>query len=113
MIHQLKCWPEFYEAISDGRKTFEIRKNDRGFHTDDVLVLEEWDPFTEQYSGRVTRVRIVWMMFAEETDVSGLLPDHVAMSIRLAHQVEAIQQRETAEVITSSIYSEIPGGVLA
>jgi hypothetical protein len=42
--HRLKTWPEFFDAIADGRKTFEIRKNDRGFQTGDELVLLKWDP---------------------------------------------------------------------
>ena len=42
--HTLKCWTEFFEAIQDGRKTFEIRKNDRGFQVDDLLILQEWEP---------------------------------------------------------------------
>jgi ASC-1-like (ASCH) protein len=86
MIHELKCWNEFFEPLSDGRKTFEIRKNDRGFHTGDILVLKEWNPFTEEYSGRVMQVKVVWMIFAEEATVSGLLPNHVAMSVRPAHE---------------------------
>jgi YD repeat-containing protein len=38
--HTLKCWPEFYDAIADGRKTFEARRNDRGFQTGDTLRLQ-------------------------------------------------------------------------
>jgi len=31
IIHNLKINREFADAVSEGRKTFEIRKNDRGF----------------------------------------------------------------------------------
>jgi len=40
--HNLKTWPAFFDAVRDGRKTFEVRKNDRGFQTGDVLVLQKW-----------------------------------------------------------------------
>lgn len=35
--HNLKILPEYYIAVSDGSKTFEIRKNDRDFHLGDIL----------------------------------------------------------------------------
>ncbi len=43
-IHALKTWPEYYKAIIDGSKTFEVRKNDRDYQVSDVLVLQEFDP---------------------------------------------------------------------
>ena len=42
--HHLKTWPEFYFAIGAGEKTWEFRKDDRGFRVGDVLVLEHWNP---------------------------------------------------------------------
>lgn len=44
VTHTLKTWPEFFDAVYDGRKTFEVRKNDRGFQTGDRLILEKFDP---------------------------------------------------------------------
>lgn len=42
--HTLKVWPEFYDAIESGVKTWEFRRDDRGFRVGDVLVLEWWGP---------------------------------------------------------------------
>ena len=43
VFHELKIRPTYYRAMLDGEKTFEIRKNDRGFRAGDVLVLKEWN----------------------------------------------------------------------
>ena len=40
-IHKLKTDPEVFQAIVDGRRTFEIRFNDRNFKVGDELVLLE------------------------------------------------------------------------
>lgn len=39
MIHELKILPEYFEAVTSGRKQFEIRKNDRDFKVGDQLIL--------------------------------------------------------------------------
>jgi len=44
MIHELKTWPEYFQAIVSGDKTFELRKNDRNFQTGDHLKLMEYMP---------------------------------------------------------------------
>lgn len=44
MEHELKIWPQYYCRVADGSKTFEIRKNDRGYQPGDVVVLKQWDP---------------------------------------------------------------------
>jgi hypothetical protein len=52
--HELKCWPPYFGVIIDGTKTFEVRKNDRGFQKGDVLLLREWDPHSNFGSGGYT-----------------------------------------------------------
>ena len=42
MIHALKILPEYFEAVISGKKTFEVRENDRGFKVGDLLALNEW-----------------------------------------------------------------------
>jgi hypothetical protein len=42
-VHKLKTWARYFDAVADGRKTFEIRRNDRAFQTGDILELEKID----------------------------------------------------------------------
>lgn len=52
MTHVLKTWPEYFEQVITGQKNFEVRKNDRVFSQGDILVLEEWNNVTGNYTGR-------------------------------------------------------------
>lgn len=40
-VHYLKSDPEVFQAVFDGRQTFEIRYDDRNYQVDDVLLLQE------------------------------------------------------------------------
>lgn len=40
--HELKILPQYFERVLDGTKTFEIRKDDRGFEVGDILILKEY-----------------------------------------------------------------------
>lgn len=48
-----KTWPESFQKILDGTKTFDLRLNDFECKEGDILVLKEYDPKTKQYTGRV------------------------------------------------------------
>ena len=58
--HELKCLPEYYEAVRENRKTFELRKNDRGFRVGDVVRLKEYDG--SSYTGRELVRRITYIL---------------------------------------------------
>lgn len=58
--HKLKSWPEYFEAVYTGMKTFEVRNNDRNFMVGDVVTLWEWNPKTETYSGRWAKGMITY-----------------------------------------------------
>lgn len=47
-----KVWPEYFQQILDGKKTFELRLNDFDIAEGDTLVLKEWNPDTKEYTGR-------------------------------------------------------------
>lgn len=62
MIHELKTWPEYFEAVYNGLKTFEVRKDDRNFQVGDILILREWLPSRESYTGRKTYVKVTYTL---------------------------------------------------
>lgn len=81
-IHALKSWPDFFEAVRTGRKTFEVRLNDRDFRVGDRLQLNEFDPETEQYSGRAYAVDVVYLLDGNDDVIPrGIMPDYVVMGI--------------------------------
>ena len=62
MEHELKCWPEYFQAVQSGEKTFEVRRFDRPFAVGDILLLREWDPKSGDYTGREIRCRISYLL---------------------------------------------------
>ena len=81
MTHELKTWPEYFESILTGEKTFEIRKNDRDFKRGDILILREWSPETEQYTGRYIH-RVVTYILDPKNALNVDFGEHVIMSIK-------------------------------
>lgn len=61
MIHHLKTLPEHFGHLRDETKTFELRKDDRGFQVGDHLVLKEWSPQVE-YTGRTEHRTVSYIL---------------------------------------------------
>lgn len=72
--HELKCWPEFFQAIVDGRKPFDARKNDRDFKSGDEIILKEFAPtgpaaqHRGDYTGRQIIVVITYVLSGTASD---------------------------------------------
>ena len=79
MTHELKTWNEYFEEIFIGNKTFEIRKNDRDFKKGDMLILKEWNPKTENYTGREIEKNVTYILNGGKF---GLEKGFVAMAIQ-------------------------------
>lgn len=77
-VHELKCWPEYFQAVYDKLKRFELRKNDRGYKVDDALLIREFDPKTNEYTGRAVYRIVTYMV----TDTRfGLQPGYCILGI--------------------------------
>jgi hypothetical protein len=83
-VHELKCWPDFYEALVNDFKTFEVRKNDRDFQVDDTLHLREWNPANRAYTGRELLAVVLYVM--DLADPFLIARGYVVMSVEVFHE---------------------------
>ena len=58
MVIKKKAWPKEYEAVQSGAKTFDLRLQDFDVSEGDTLILEEWDPDKEDYTGRTLEKKV-------------------------------------------------------
>jgi hypothetical protein len=64
--HRVKSWPHLFTATLSGEKKHELRRtSDRDYRLGDFLLLQEFDPATQRYSGRELRVKITYITSAE------------------------------------------------
>ena len=56
-----KVWPEYFDAIVSGKKKYELRLNDFEIKEGDALILEEWSPKTEKYTGRKVEKKVTYV----------------------------------------------------
>ena len=75
--HELKTWPKYFAAVRSGQKRFEIRRNDREFKVGDILVLREFDPSTDTYTGQSEERQITFLL--SEEDYGGVIHGFVAI----------------------------------
>ena len=43
VTHEVKCWSEYFDAISRKEKNFDVRRDDRGYQKGDTLTLQKYD----------------------------------------------------------------------
>jgi len=92
LIHELKCWPEFYDAMASGAKTFDIRKDDRPYAVGDLLAMRWWDPEREAYAkvdgcnsfGR-PEILLFQVTYCLRHKPPWVLAHYVAMGLRRVH----------------------------
>ena len=80
MRHDLKIESHFFNDILDGRKTWELRKNDRNFRCGDILDLHEIDDNGE-YTGRECTRTVRYVFNSIIGNCYGLCDGYCIMSI--------------------------------
>ena len=70
--YELKTWPSCFAAVMTGNKPFDVRENDLSFQVGDELLLREFDPDTQHYTGRsLTR----WVSYVLKGGFFGVQPN--------------------------------------
>lgn len=81
-VHELKTWEEYFQAILDGLKMFEIRQNDRGFKIGDRLRLREYDPTQDYYTGRELTREIMYIFLPSRKAPNGIKRGYCVLGIK-------------------------------
>lgn len=76
--HKLKCLPQYFSLTWDGKKDFEIRKNDRNFQVGQTVLLREYNSNENTFTGREIVQEIVSIV--EYSDA--LKDDYVVLGVR-------------------------------
>ncbi|MGI2906127.1 DUF3850 domain-containing protein [Tolypothrix sp. VBCCA 56010] len=78
--YELKTWKPFFEAVINKDKTFEMRKDDRGFEVGDNLRLIEVEADKDlQPTGRVAKYRVTYILRGEQW---GVMPEYTISAIK-------------------------------
>lgn len=116
--HELKSHPVFFEPILEGRKTFDLRyAEDRNFREGDCLWLREWDPETQDYTGREHTVLVTYITRApnhlrENNVCMGIAPvDEAAHKSREQEVLRELARFLTEDVVGKRLFvPDLPPG---
>jgi len=71
-------------AVWDGIKTYELRKDDRGFEVGSLLDLHEWNPITKKFTGRHVVAKVTHLL--KHGEFPGLEEGFVIMSLLILNK---------------------------
>lgn len=77
LTHDLKIAPEYFDDVREGRKSFEVRRNDRAYRVGDFVRLREFSA-ASNYTGREQLRRICFILDGFSL---GLQPGFVALGL--------------------------------
>ena len=78
--HELKTWTEYFNEIKSRNKTFELRKNDRDYKVGDILILQDFDNNSGQYSGTEIIANVTYVLYG---GVFGLDQGYCIMGLKI------------------------------
>lgn len=101
VTHRIKTISTYFKSVACGSKTFEVRRNDRGYAVGDDLVLLDCDE-AGNLSGKELRVRVVYLLPGGEF---GIHPDYCVMAIAEEERPNVFKRTEHR---TNAHYSTPP-----
>lgn len=91
VTHVVKSWETFFRDIITGERTSDIRLNDRRYAVGDFLLLREFDPIAQSYTGREETVEITYIQGSKSNPCAishrALADEYVVLSIRRLRKV--------------------------
>lgn len=67
-IIEKKTWPDLFEKVKSRKKNFDVRLADFKCLEGDVLVLKEWDPKLNDYTGREIRRKVKFIIKTKDLE---------------------------------------------
>ena len=68
MIIEKKTWPDLFNKVLSGEKTFDARLADFKCEIGDILILREWDPKKEVYTGRKLEKKVTFVLKSRDLE---------------------------------------------
>ena len=76
-VHRIRLAKMFFEDVASGKKSFELRKNDRGYKQGDILELAEYT--NGEVTGRIIKAEVTYML----QEYAGLAEGYCIMAIKV------------------------------
>lgn len=104
-VHQIRLGASFFEDARSNRKSFELRKNDRGYKEGDILEMMEFDD--GRNTGRMVRKLVTYIL----EDYTGLEDGYCIMATALLNEDDEVMQEAGIERICRNIEANGDGCV--
>ena len=88
-VHQIRLAKTYFDDVANGIKTFELRKNDRGYKQGDSLKMLEFKD--GKHTGRTIDVDIIYML----EDYTGLTEGYCILGIRVTDYTGKVSETDT------------------
>lgn len=82
-VHQIRLAKPYFDDVANGIKTFELRKNDRGYKKGDILEMMEFAD--GKNTGRMVKVLVTYIL----EDYTGIEDEYCIMATKLMKDGEA------------------------
>lgn len=81
--HVLKSLPQYFERMKTGKRTYDLRNNDRFFQIGDKIEYEEYRPGQGAFTGRTFDAEIVDIDGGKAMEEFGLTPGFVVLGLKV------------------------------